>query len=163
MDVLLLAAPTGKVLRLRRIVIVNPGSATSAIVVDLQLAASNSAGSGGTDIGANVKAVDPAGRPAGVTGGPDAAFNSMSAYLARSGDTTQATVTSLLYSPLASISVPTVAGGFTPLTVYDARDLAFKPVTVVRPDLPSVVLRIPSVGAGATGFRGYAEFTVDDA
>ena len=49
-----------------------------------------------------------------------------------------------------------------PLTVYDARDPRFKVLTVSGGSPLVIVLRIAAVGAGATGFRGYAELTVSD-
>jgi hypothetical protein len=145
---------SGKVVRLRRIVLVNPGNATGAIVVDLSLGTATAFGSGGAVATAAI--VDSAARPAGVTGGPD-----VMATASRAGDTSQAAGFSAVYSPLVSVAVPTVAAGFTPLTIYDSRDPGFKPLTVSGTGL--IVLRTPSVGAGATGLRGYAEFTVDDA
>lgn len=144
-----------KVLRLRRIVLVNPGSATAAIVVDLQLGTASSVGSGGSAVSA--QPLDQGNRALGVTGGPDG-----TALECRIGDTTQATGFVAVYSPLVSVSVPAAAGGFTPQVIYDARDPRCKPLTVASGQV-AVVLRTPAIGAGATALRGYAEYTVDDA
>lgn len=150
------ASTSFKVVRLRRIVLVNPGSATAATVVDLQLGTAGTIGSGGAATAPTF--VDRDGRQLGTTGGPDAAVP-LGTY--RTGDTTQATGYLAAYNPLVSVSVPTTAAGFTPQTIYDARDPQFKPLTVGQSNL--IVLRCPAIGAGATGLRGYAEFTVDDA
>lgn len=155
------SAVTPKVLRLRRIVLVNPGNATAAATVDLTLGTATALGSGGGT--ATARPVDAATRPAGVTGGPDAAAASLPVTV-QTGDTTQATGFVALYAPLASVTVPATAGGFSPLPIYDARDPRFKAITYAgTAGTPFPVLRIAAVGAGATGFRGYAEFTVDDA
>lgn len=149
--------PTG-VGRLRRIVLVNPGSATAAAVVDLSLGVAGGVGTGGTPGTAQI--VDQAARLTGVTGGPDPSKASV-----RTGDTGLAGGFIAIYSPLATVSVPATAGGFSPLTVYDARDPRFKALTAFGQSgiALTFVLRIPAVGAGAANFRGYVEFTVTDA
>lgn len=155
MDILTLSAPANKVLRLRRVVIVNPGSATAAILVDLALGIATAVGSGGAAATANL--LDGDARVVGVTGGPDAAFTGT----CRSGDTVQATGFVGLYSPLDTLSVPAAAGATGPFTVYTIPDGVCKPLTVASAQF--IVLRTPAVGAGAANLRGYAEFTVDDA
>jgi hypothetical protein len=160
LDIFSLVAGTNKVLRVRKIVLVNPGAATGAIIVDLQLgtaAAVGSAGAAGTP-----QPVDPVARVAGVSGGPDGAFSGISGAAARTGDTTQAGSFVATHAPLCSVSVPAAAAGFTPLTIYDSLDPTAKGLTVAGATQPAV-LRTPSVGAGATGLRGYVLFTVDDA
>ena len=153
LDILTIGPLASGMIRLRRIVLVNPGSATGAIVVDLVLGIATSVGSGGA--AATVAVLDGVSHPTGYLGGPDAGSS------ARTGDTTQATGFVNMYNPLISVSVPATAGGFTPQTIYDARDPLMKCVMAV----PSwmIVLRTPIVGPGATGLRGYAEFTVDPA
>lgn|SRR5574341_47495 len=161
MDIVSLAPSLSKLVRLKRIVIVNPGSATAAALVDLALGVATAFGSGGA--APNPAALDGANAPrvGGVTGGPDTQ-NATGTY--HTGDTTQATgfITGY-YSPLVTLSVPAAAAAFTPLTVYDARDPLAKPLTVSTPSGGVIVLRTPAVGAGATGLRGYVEFTLDDA
>lgn len=151
------AAGPDKIIRLRRIVLVNPGSATAAAIVDASLNFASSVGSGGA--AATVQSVDQSLRLGGQFGGPDAAYPGT----ARTGDTTQAGGIVTLYSPLASISVPAAAGAFAAIDLYNARDW-FKPVTVGGGGGPSLInFRIPSVGAGATALRGFVEFTMETA
>lgn len=157
MDVVDLFLSTGKILRLRRIVLVNPGSATTPATIDIQLGTVGSAaGSGGA--AATVLAVDASARVTGVAGGPDSTVG----IVARTGDTTQAAGFVAVYGPVATVTVPGTAAAFTPLTIYDARDERFKALTISS-NTNGISLRTPAVGAGAAGFRGYAEFTVDDA
>lgn len=148
-----------RALRLRRIVIVNPGSATAAILVDLVLGLANGAwGSGGA--AGTPQPVDRAPRAAGCTGGPEAALVGM----AHTGDTTQTAGFTAVYSPLVTLSVPAAAAGFTPLVIYDASDPRCKPLTTYGGGNASiVVLQVPAIGAGAAGLRGYVEFTADNA
>lgn len=153
------AAFTNRATRLRRIVLVNPGAATAAALVDLVLGTANGIGSGGTV--PNALAVDRATRAAGCTGGPDPATIVSAVHV---GDTTQAAGVTALYSPLVTVSVPAAAGGFNPLVIYDASDPRVKPVTSYGGGNGSViVLQTPAVGAGAAGLRGYVEFTVENA
>lgn len=161
MDILeaYVAGGISKVVRLRRVVLVNPGNATAAATVDVTLGLATGSGSGGT--APAMVAVDQSSRSSGVTGGPDASVAGV--VVTHLGDTTQATGFTAVYSPLATVSIPATAGGFTPLTIYDARDPPFKGMTVSVGGQVIIVLRIAAVGAGATGFRGYAEFTVTDA
>lgn len=148
------------VVRLQRIVLVNPGSATAAAVVDLQLGYSGAFGSGGAAVIA--RSVDPVSvgaRAAGVTGGPD---SDIPAQNVRVGDTVLSTPFTALYNPLVSVSVPAAAAGFTPQVIYSAANALTKPL-IVSGGGAAIVLRIPAVGAGATGFRGYFEFTHEPA
>lgn len=156
MDIVDIFPVVNHVLRIKRIVIVNPGSATGAATIDIALGQVTNVGSGGA--AGTVLPLDNGGRATGVTGGPDSAAG----ITARTGDTTQAPGFSAVYSPLSSITVPAAAAGFTPLTVYDSRIGQVKSITTSGGSL-GISLRIPAVGAGATGFRGYVEFTVDDA
>lgn len=155
LDILTLGAPANKVLRLKRIAVENPGSATAAIIVDLQLGIATAAGSGGA--AATPQSLDQMPRVAGVTGGPDPAF----AGTARTGDTTQAAGFVAVYNPLQVVSVPAAAGAANPGIIYTPPDLAAKSLTAANGNV--IVFRTPAIGAGATGFRGWAEFTVDDA
>lgn len=163
MDVFSICSTGSRILRVRRIVLVNPGSATAAAVVDLQLAVApgGTFGSGGST--PTPQSLDQTLRVAGVTGGPDGAPSGGTFHV---GDTTQATGIVQVYDPLVTVSVPAAAGGFTPLAIYDERRSPGKTLTGGRNNTGVnniVVLRIPAVGAGATGFRGYVEFTISPA
>lgn len=156
LDILTLQAPANKVLRLRRLVVVNPGSATAAIIVDLQLGTATAVGSGGAVV--TPVAEDASARPAGVTGGPDAV---PAGLVVRQGDTTQAAGFVAQYNPIDVLSVPAAAGATGPFTIYGVADGICKPPTVANGGV--LVFRTPAIGVGATGLRGFAEFTVDDA
>ena len=167
-DIFSLPYQTNHVVRLRRIVLVNPGSATAATTVDLQLGVAQTSGSGGASCSSSTAPADNTAntsngnRAGGVTGGPDPQAGSAGwTGSCRIGDTTQATSFLAIYNTLVTVSVPSTAGGFTPIVIYDARDPQFKPITTSGSVF--INLRTPAIGAGATGLRGYAEFTVDDA
>lgn len=160
MDIISLTSGSSlKILRLRRIVLVNPGSATAAALVDLQLGFAGALGSGGAVPTARPN--DPHSRQTGVTGGPDPGAGTSATV--HTGDTTQAvSFVAGGYDPLVTVSVPAAAAGFTPQVIYDARDNLYKPMTAINTG-GSIVLRTPAVGPGAANLRGYVEFTCDDA
>ena len=152
LDIFAIGTPDSMVTRLRRIVLVNPGIATGSTTLDLVLGIASGTGSGGS--AATVAILDGVAHPAGVFGGPD------SGGTARTGDTSQAGGFTAMYNPLVTVSIPATAGGFTPQVLYDAMDPLMKCVMT----MPRwwIILRAPSsIGAGASGFRGYAEFTID--
>jgi hypothetical protein len=155
LDIVSLLAPWGKSLRLRRVVLVNPGTATAAAVVDWQLGIATAIGSSGA-------AATPQPLDAGVSSllplqGSTPAFDGT----ARTGDTTQATGFTATHNPLVSVSVPTTASGGVPQVVYEQTvDQLLEALTVRAGNV--IVLRTASAGAGATGMRGYAEFTIEE-
>lgn len=155
-DVFSLVSAAGKVLRIRRIVLVNPGSETTAGLASLELGTATAIGSGGAT--PTPVPYDASARAGGVTGGPDVAFTGV----AHTGDTTQAAGYIARPGPLITVAVPAVAGGFTPIELFNGdASRGGKTLTVAQSLL--VVLRCSAIGAGATGLQGFVEFTFNNA
>lgn len=162
LDVFSLQAPANKVLRIRRIVLVNPGTATAAALVDAALGVATAVGSGGA--AGTPQPLDQGGPRSGGTGTPAFKGGATPAFsgVARVGDTVQAAGFVATHNPVDTISVPAAAGaGPAVMQVYPLTDDPTMETVSVYGSLVAV-LRIPAVGAGAANLRGYVEFTVSD-
>lgn len=137
------SGPTKKV-RLRRLVISNPGLQTAAGIVSLQLLRTTTAGSTGV---VTPTVLDPS----------DSAF---SGIVRRQG--TSGTDGAVIYENIP-VFVPAAVGAAAPLVIeFGGSDGVFKDVCGIPGATNGLCLRHPGA-AGAVGFMGWLEFTEEDA
>lgn len=142
MDIVSVQPPAGTMVRVRRIVITNPGAQTSAGLVTLTVGYAAAAGTGGTAATA---------QSYGVGDGDAAAGSTM-----RAGDTTGLATANRLHS--WHVWVPGTAADAQPIVLdYDGLR---KPPTINGSTASADVFVIRHPGAaGAAGFSGFVEFT----
>lgn len=142
MDVFSIYPGTGRVIRLRRLVIDNPGAQTTAALVTVQLGfASGVQGTGGAAVSPRVLGIADSDPASGV--------------VARSGDTTvSASFTQVID---LHVWVPAAAAATLPIA-YDFDGAAWKGFGTSSLQGPGMVLRHPGAAGGAN-FSGHAIFT----
>lgn len=139
-DLLVVEAPSAGVIRLQRLVIWNPGSQTTAGIVDLQLIRKTSAGTGG--------AVTP-----NPLDSSDAAYGG----LCRAGVTTRGADGAVLDT--IGVYVPAAVAAFAPLVVDWSQSDSTKAPVILPGTGNGIALKHPG-STGAAGLRCSLVFTV---
>jgi len=140
----LMSATTGRLGRLRRIVITNPGQQTTAGLVTLQLMLASSLGSGGST---------PSSRSMGYADGNPGQF-----FTCHIGDTTPASNPSTPNFHPLTLWVPAAAGPYVPWEIDFGGNGQWQAPGVGTSPGTGVVLRHPG-SAGAANFCGFVEWT----